>query len=562
MVGLPNETATHNPTMPSTVNLPRSVSEAASDESSGKLTSPNWLRWVEKPFEVKSPESGKCLPEATGWAMDSAARGPINMTGTFLGSAILRLAVIDAGCKRASDCNVRIYGLRPSSLLTTVTAVVGVLAALAMPLVGAVVDHTRYRKAFGAGSALIVVAITGVQISISQENWFAMLCDEAIGGFVFVVHTTAVFAYLPDLSSHENDYVTYTTGFNVRQYGMQVIHSGLIVLIGFLRPASNPTEGAIQTARVSSGMAFVISLFLMGYAWAFLFRKRPALSEVPQGESLLTVGFNRLKQTTNTIWRDYHALRWFMVALLFSPEAGGGVILSIATTFLVSFLRMTSQQVAIVSLIMLAFNVPGSIVSRHLCRRINPLNTYRVSLLAFVSITALTAAVLTGPHRVKLAYGFAAGWGLSLGAMYPTQRVLFCTLIPKNQEMEFMGLFTFFGSILSWLPPLLFTTLNERGIGMQWGLAILPFFSAVSLFWTILMGGYDDAVLRPRSLVRVDKTLDDPATFDFATSIHVDHVEKSNDLEANEERDKPEVMQEEIDISTPQVDPMSEEKGN
>jgi len=479
---------------PTKVAFKRSVSEIASDESSGKLPAPGWLSWFEKPFLIKAPTSGKYLPEVTASAMDAAARGPMNMTRTFIGASILRLALADAGCKNPSTCHVKLHGLKPSSLLTTATAIVGVVAALTMPIVGAVVDHTRYRKIVGATTAFLLVCVVGGEVAINENNWFVMLCLEAIGSYVIIMHITSVFAYLPDLSYYESDYITYTTGFNFRQFGSQLLLASLVVTVGIARPAPNAVVGAVRTGRVSASISLVLVASLLGYAWTFLFRKRPALAVIPPGQNLLTVGFIRLKRTIVKINSNYGALRWFMISLLFSPDANGGVIFSITTTFLTVFLHMTSQQVAIVSLIMLAFNTLGSFVSRRLCRLINPLNAYRFALCAFIFVTAISATILTGPERKNWAYGIAAIWGTNLGTMYPSQRVLYCTLIPRKQEMEFMGLFAFCGNILSWLPPLVFTSLNERGVSMQWGLAVIPFFLSCSLFWTLVIGNYDVAV--------------------------------------------------------------------
>ena len=118
--------------------------------------------------------------EATGWAMDAAARAPLNQAGTFVGTALLRLATEDAGCTRPATCENTVYGLKPSSLLTMTTAVVGIAGALLMPVFGAVVDHTRYRKLVASVSACIVVVIAGCQISISLSNWFIILILDAL----------------------------------------------------------------------------------------------------------------------------------------------------------------------------------------------------------------------------------------------------------------------------------------------------------------------------------------------------------------------------------------------
>jgi hypothetical protein len=39
------------------------------------------------------------------------------------------------------ECNETVYGIKPSSLLTTYTMVVGVISSATLPLIGAIIDH-------------------------------------------------------------------------------------------------------------------------------------------------------------------------------------------------------------------------------------------------------------------------------------------------------------------------------------------------------------------------------------------------------------------------------------
>jgi len=455
---------------------------------------PAWLSWFEFPFRVKSTESDKVLPEATGWAMDAAARGPLNLVGTYVGVALIVLASVDAGCTRVAGCEETIYGLKPSSMLTTVTAVVGVLAALFMPIVGAVVDRTTHRRRIGIVSAVILVIITGIQIAISKIDWFIILCLEAIGGFTLLIHGATVFSYLPDLAVCERDYVHYTARFNVVQFVSQTLFALVVSLTSrFTRQQGDPVGNALRTSRTASSVVFSMSLLLLGYAWTFSFRKRKALHNLEDGESLLLVGFTSVLKTSRKVFKEYKALKWLLIALLFSPEAGAGVISSIAVTFLQVKVQMTPLELSYVLLTILVTQIPGSLLSKFVCNRLNPMNSYRLALFSFTLSSAL-ALTVTGPSRKSWVYFFAALWGISLGWIYTSQRVLFCTLIPKGQEFEFMGIFTFFGQILGWLPPVLFTVINEQGIDLQWGFALLPFFFFMALLCTAFMGSYAEAV--------------------------------------------------------------------
>ena len=86
--------------------------------------------------------------EALGWTLDAAARGSILMgTAVFVSSELLRLAKIAAGCDVASQddeeyepCDNRVLGMKPTSLLTNIMAVVGLISAFLMPLIGMILS--------------------------------------------------------------------------------------------------------------------------------------------------------------------------------------------------------------------------------------------------------------------------------------------------------------------------------------------------------------------------------------------------------------------------------------
>lgn len=248
-----------------------------------------------------------------------------------------------------------------------------------------------------------------------------------------------------------------------------------------------------MTARIAAGTACGLSTIYLGYAWIFLFRKRPALSKVPEGDNLLTTGFKQIGKTARLIFTKYHALKWFMFALLWSPEAGAGVVLSIAITFLTVEIRLSGMQIAIINLTLLAGTIPGSAFAKWNMTKLNPLISFRISLFYMAVVIALTSATLTR-EKQNLAYLFAFLWGLAYGWVYPCQRVMQCTMIPKGQNNEIMGFFSFCAQILGWLPALLFSIMNENGVDMRWGMGLISFFLLLAIFFTIFIGSYDDAV--------------------------------------------------------------------
>ena len=465
-------------------SLVRSLSISEQAQAYNASSAPSFLRWIEYPFRIKNVTTGQYLEEATGHAMDVSARGPINQTGSFLGSVMLRFAAIEAGGR-----DMPIFGVKASSLLTMSTVIIGIVAGITMPFVGALVDHTDHRKSLGAISAAVTVVAVGLQVMIAQSTWFPCFILEVIGGYSLIVHQVCALAYLPDLTHDVVAMGHYTAVLMMNQYFVQGIFTSIII-------AAGQKMNNVQSARLAAGMSCAVGFVLMGYAWTFLFRKRPKLRDVHPGSNLLTTGFRQLAVTTKVVFRDYSALKWFMIALLFSPEAGSGVVLAIAVTFLTFFVEMSVQEIAIVSIIMLFSNIPGALMSKKMCKVINPLNSFRMAEIFFATTNGCIALFVTGTtQRDKyLVYLFASLTGMSFGWMFPSQKTLTVALIPKGQEFEIMGLISFFAQIIGFLPVFIFTALNEAGVSMRWGLSTISFFLLASFLCTLGCGSYEDAI--------------------------------------------------------------------
>lgn len=463
-----------------------SISEEADERSTGRFMPPGAVRCVvETPFRIVNPTTKNVVNEATGWAMDAAARGPLNQAGSFVGAAVLRSALKEA----ALNGTGRVYGFRPGSLLTMASVITGIVCAITMPFVGAIVDHTRYRKHVGFFTAFAVCVITGCQTIISEDNWFPVLILEIVGGFTLIAHMTASMAYLPDLTEYEEELAHYTSRFNITQYSFQVCFVGFITGLSYGIKANT-----ILTARVAAGTACGVSTIYLGYSWMFLFRKRPPLSKVPEGDNILNTGFRQIGKTAKLIFTKYRALKWFMIALLWSPEAGAGVVLSMAVTFLTVEIRLTGIQIGLISITLLTATIPGSAFAKWSMSKLNPLISFRISLFYMACCVGLTSGILTGPERKNYSYLFAFLWGLAYGWVYPCQRVMQCTMIPKGQNNEIMGFFSFCAQILGWLPALIFSIMNEQGVDMRWGLSLIALFLLLAIFFTFFIGSYEEAV--------------------------------------------------------------------
>jgi hypothetical protein len=108
----------------------------------------------------------------------------------------------------------------------------------------------------------------------------------------------------------------------------------------------------------------------------------------------------------------------------------------------------------------------------------------------------LAAHFLRGPDDKHLTMIFGGMWGISLAWLPPQHTAAFVPIIPRQnqQESELMGMYLLAGQILSWLPPTVFTILNEMELPMSYGLASLNMFFLLGIICLWSIGDYNEAV--------------------------------------------------------------------
>ena len=107
------------------------------------------------------------------------ARGCIISANVFLTNSFVFLASSDAGCvdenrETIADCDGSTYGMAPSSLIVNIQVIAGILAALMMPLFGAIIDYTSYRREAGIFVGALLALIQATQIGTGNRTWFFM----------------------------------------------------------------------------------------------------------------------------------------------------------------------------------------------------------------------------------------------------------------------------------------------------------------------------------------------------------------------------------------------------
>lgn len=105
--------------------------------------------------------------------IDQIATSPLLLAFYFISAAIISVAEERVGCGDLDDdeeCTGKIWGVKPSSLITLINGVVGVISVVSLPIIGAIVDYTPYRKRVGYWTAAALIILELLMICLRRET--------------------------------------------------------------------------------------------------------------------------------------------------------------------------------------------------------------------------------------------------------------------------------------------------------------------------------------------------------------------------------------------------------
>lgn len=458
------------------------------------------------------------IDEGLGWSLDASARGVILMaTAVFVSSELLRLAKEDSLCGNSSqeggdeevedEEECRVHGMRPTSILTNIVTITGLLSAFIMPFVGSIIDHTDHRRTVGSISAAVITIFIFIQMIILEHHWFSAAILQVFVSVAYTVHLTVVYAYFPELSSDHDELTELAARFTGIQYGSSVAF--LVMMVALLQIVKHKED--INSAFLAQEVVVIVCCFFFGTSWTSLFHERSATQQVPKNASLVTAGFWKIYKTAKTILRDHNAIKWVLLSVAFT-EAAATTFSTIAITYMTEQLGFTAQENGIAILILLLFSVPGAQIATSITKLVNPIRSLQACLVLWMVTITAAAVFLKHEGQQQLAFFFAILWGLALGWTYPTEKTLYVTVIPRGQEAELMGTYICACQFLSWLPPMVFSLLNEVGYSMRLGVTSLALFMFISFLILFLVGRYDDAVAHAKEVDAQQQQLTEGST--------------------------------------------------
>ena len=452
---------------------------------------------AEEDVEYSKP-SGCCklcrfdgLRTAKAYNILGAGRGCLVMSNIFLATALTYLASEEVGCLERDengdliaeeDCQKRVFGLfKPASLVSNIAVIWGLLSALLMPVTGAAIDYTPYRRRVGIGSAICLVTIQAVTISASSKTWVAMALMQALLGFFYQVQNLCAFSFFPSIAATvgQAKMTNFSSLFTMTQFSAQASFLLVVVVVSFSLGLKD-----VNTAKVSQALSTLVVGTTFYTGWKLL-PQVPAKHTVPEGKSIWTQGFVQNWQTAKRINRQYrNGLRWFLLSVVFG-EAAANAFTIVSVVFLDETLGLSGSEVGIFFFVALIAMVPGGMICKTVTARINPKKSTILSMAALFVVASVGALSLDKDTAFPYSYIWGFAVGLCLGWFYPVEKIFLSMVAPPSMEAEIAGFYVYCTQILGWLPPLVFSVLVENDI--ERGIAVVCISAFLLISISILM---------------------------------------------------------------------------
>jgi hypothetical protein len=222
-------------------------------------------------------------------------------------------------------------------------------------------------------------------------------------------------------------YLADTATFSIVLFGTQIVF-----LIAAIALALAFGLDDVGTAQLSQGINTIWSSIGFWVGWKLL-PHVPPNHVLPEGRSLMTIGFVQVYQTAKNINQQYsHGLRWFFLAVVFAESAANAYVV-LAVIYLNKQIGLSSTEIGIFFVITLLGALPGSRLGARITNRLDPSRSWQLSMM-FLSLWTAGGAIVLNLVPKALVYVWGVFLGSLLGWYWPTQNLFFSMCLPEGQE--------------------------------------------------------------------------------------------------------------------------------
>lgn len=397
-------------------------------------------------------------------------------------ASVILLAVFSAYFK-----NVVVGGAEGTRLWGLAVGIAAVIVAVASPILGAIADYTKSKKAF-------LIVFTALSVVFTAMLFFVRKGDVATGMLFFILaeigyRAAQVFydALLTSVSTPENIGSVSGKGWAVGMLG------GIAALLVVLVPIQLVGNSVIPYAFLITAVFYLASSVPM-FLWVKEVHEQPS---VQKEKGYIRVAFERLLHTIRSI-RSYKEFLKYTVSFLIYND-GIMMLMDFAAIIGATLFGMTQIQLILFVIVIQMSGAVGALLFGKISDRLSSKDSVAISLgILICCITALLFAD-------KLIWFFVIGFfaGFSLSGAQAVSRSMVSQFAPPEKTTEFYGFLSVAGRTSTFVGPLVFGTISyrmhnwyaNRGVdaivseqyGLLWAIGSILVFLVVGLLLLLLV---------------------------------------------------------------------------
>jgi len=343
--------------------------------------------------------------------------------------------------------------------LGVANAVSSLVIVLSAPVLGAIADAGKYKKAFLLVFASIGILLTALLYWVGKGDWAAavMLYSAATVGFM----GANVFydALILNVSDEANRDVVSALG-----YALGYLGGGLLFAVNVAMTLSPESFGLAD-----AGEAVRLSFISVSIWWAifslplFMYvREKPGRVDATMLNSI-SMGLNQFVET----FRQIRALRnvWIFLLAYWLYIDGVDTVVRMAVDFGLS-IGLESNHLIAALLLTQFVGFPAAIGFGYIGKNFGTKQGIYIALVIYILVTAMAYFI----NEVWEFYVLAAMIGLVQGGIQSLSRSLYAGIIPPSQPAEFFGFYNMMGKSAVLIGPLLVGTIvlysGDHRLGM------------------------------------------------------------------------------------------------
>jgi len=366
------------------------------------------------------------------------------VTTALLGPYLLDLA------ERSGGATIGGFTIAPASLFPFAVSLSALLQVVALPLVGAVADHTPHKKrlmmalAYTGSALLLGLFVVTVDTVLLGASLFVL------AGVAFAAASVIYNSLLPELvPPADRDRVS------AGGYAYGYLGGGLWLAVNFaLIYVMDDTELAV---RISLGGTGVWCLVFFALYPGRLLKPRPALRSKPADRRWLAFSLRSVGTTITEMRTRYPIAFRYLIAYLFYID-GVSTVINVSTSFAADELDAEPATLLTLVLLIQFVAIPGALGFGRLAGRIGAKRALVGNLVVWACLVIYAFAWLDSIGEL-----FVLGVVLAvvLGGAQALSRSLFAQMIPSSREAEYFGFYEIAARGTSWLGPLAFGIANQ-----------------------------------------------------------------------------------------------------